>query len=584
MSPVLKLDHIWAKRTNRSSWARAQQTAFDYGWGAWMYTRRAARAVLSRTETIVGMPFVDFWVRARLQDAAFWSLHVATATLERAQSGSANTQPRELYGFEELTSTDVYAAIKKYLPKVHHGCCSCNSELSLGRPCYDITDLFTPCVARHATAREVATFLTERLNVFGIAGNFVNKAPWSLFDADYRLSWIFNNAKPDWTLEAHKATSKDWDGGKQEGRRILDMTAGGKQEARRVLKTARKAEDSEDSAPRGGHAAARSRYQEWLRRVDAVASQAHDDALFAVRTNGTAMGDPDTVARSKELVARNVGGHSIHYDSLPLAPELCSMPHHRWVLLGESNINARKWVCVDSSSGKLFGHRKRAQDGCRVISIGSAGSFLFEEALFAQFPDCVVDTFDCTAPNQKWRVPNAIRSRARLHRICVGVADEMIVSGPFTSELIKPAATLYRPRGIDGGNHKQKPGPQLSWASMLRYVNITMAPTLLKIDCEGCEYEVFDNIVSAKQQTLLPAQVAIEAHTPMEPLVKPPFKYGGDVFKWMRDGGAPPLQTFFQGLYREAGYYVAHREDSPLTTCCSELVLLSHGVGHGDER
>ena len=43
-----------------------------------------------------------------------------------------------------------------------------------------------------------------------------------------------------------------------------------------------------------------------------------------------------------------------------------------------------------------------------------------------------------------------------------------------------------------------------------------------------------------------------------------PLRYGpfrGNNFMWMREE-APPLQAFYQRLYREADFYIAHRYDA----------------------
>jgi len=232
-------------------------------------------------------------------------------------------------------------------------------------------------------------------------------------------------------------------------------------------------------------------------------------------------------------------------------------------------------VCVERTNGQkeasLVG---QGNTTCHIIAIGSAGEFHFEEAVFEQFPMCTVDTFDCTAPSKHWSVPKRISARVRLHRICIGRSDEMVVQSPFVARLSKPLREVYRPRGIHGGDGQRKPGPQLSWASMLDFVGLSRAPpTLLKIDCEGCEYEVFDHILSHSQQALLPAQVSIEAHTGFE--ASGFGKYGGNNFLWIRQV-APPLQTFYQRLFHDAGYYISHREDGAFSTCCSELVLLRY--------
>jgi len=64
----------------------------------------------------------------------------------------------------------------------------------------------------------------------------------------------------------------------------------------------------------------------------------------------------------------------------------------------------------------------------------------------------------------------------------------MVVTAPFKADVASGVA-VYRPPGVLGGDGRRKPGPQLSWSSLLRFVNLTGPPSLLKMDCEGCEYE-----------------------------------------------------------------------------------------------
>lgn len=171
--------------------------------------------------------------------------------------------------------------------------------------------------------------------------------------------------------------------------------------------------------------AADKRYKDWLRRVGSIEAKAHDDNLFAQRRNRSALGQPETWIDAQRRFKRNVPGHSVAYDSLPLAPELCAAPSRRWERLGQDTLHS-KFVCVHAqgpagepkirripstqqdldqrllSGGLPVGARRSVP--CRIVSIGSANDFQFEEDIFRTFPECLVDTFDCSASERTWEV------------------------------------------------------------------------------------------------------------------------------------------------------------------------------------
>ena len=331
--------------------------------------------------------------------------------------------------------------------------------------------------------------------------------------------------------------------------------------------------------------AARDRYAAWLSDVDDELARRHDQALYEHQApKSRQFGTPSSIKEYHSLVRERRFGHSVGLDRLPLAHGLCESEASSWRRYGEvgtawSSIPSQrlvnpKWgdksVCVVNRSAPTADGAAAAGAPCRVVSIGSANDFSFELELLSQLPACVVDTFDCTssAPPAKIRDP-----RLRFHRICIGVVDELRVEGAYR---LRPLPNQSDGRALAQAYSRRKPSPQLSWPSMLRLIGLDdgAAPTLLKIDCEGCEYEVFEAILRARGARLLPAQIVLEIHTAFEPRG---VRRGG-TFGWLRRA-APPVQTFFQRLYAAAGLVLAHREDGQRSPCCSELVLLKPPPG-----
>ena len=304
------------------------------------------------------------------------------------------------------------------------------------------------------------------------------------------------------------------------------------------------------------------RYDAWLRTVDADAAARHDDALYA----SGYYGEPaNRTSFHAMLRAGHRSGHGLAFDSLPLENELCE----RWMELGSFPLWGNKFLCRDDVD-------LLARDGsesCTVVSVGSGNEWSFEEDVHRHFPNCTIDTFDCTTPSA--RVPPQLAPRVRFHPICLGTRDDLQVVGtlrtaPRFSDTrdvppAPPPASFTRQ-----SYSRQKPGPQLTWPSLLRYLGPAVGQMTFKLDCEGCEYEVLPSMLAWRRgrPIALPSQIAVEVHTAFEPRMT----IRKATFGWVRTA-APPLQSFLQALYRDGGYFVVHRDDSLRSPGLSELVL-----------
>ena len=151
-----------------------------------------------------------------------------------------------------------------------------------------------------------------------------------------------------------------------------------------------------------------------------------------------------------------------------------------------------KLVCNPES---LFG----AKD-CVVVSVGCQNDYRFEEYLY-RTTSCRVEVFDCTGKGRGWKVPEWIRSRVTLHDLCLGVPQW------------RYNQTRNRYQMVVAPSRKQT-YETVTYHEMLAKAGLTVAPTFLKLDCEGCEVDLFRSLIDDGDTYLLPDQIAAEMHYP----------------------------------------------------------------------
>mmetsp|Transcript_15393 Transcript_15393/g.23972 ORF Transcript_15393/g.23972 Transcript_15393/m.23972 type:complete len:321 (+) Transcript_15393:218-1180(+) len=152
-----------------------------------------------------------------------------------------------------------------------------------------------------------------------------------------------------------------------------------------------------------------------------------------------------------------------------------------------------KWVCD--------AYRVRKAPKCIVVSIGSNNDWSFEDAMHDLNPRCEIHTFDHT----------------------------------LKSPLGKPDFVKYYPLGL-GSTDKAK---TKRLATLLKEAGLEGKPIdVFKIDCEGCEYEVFREF-----STVFLQQVLIEIH----------FQFGN----------ADRNHKLFEEMSRH-GYVIFHKESNTI--------------------
>ena len=195
----------------------------------------------------------------------------------------------------------------------------------------------------------------------------------------------------------------------------------------------------------------------------------------------------------------------------------------------------------------------RAPRPCHIISIGNNNDWAFEEDVIAR-TDCLVDVFDCTV-SATAHPPGILGTRARLHRVCLGSA----------------LSSTERRGGADGKACKTCHGRarDVVFANWTHVVTLAGGnrPSYVKMDIEGFEWEVLDELLS--HPTLAPEQVAVEVH----------YQTQMPQLPWHGRFKGPSEIVAFGAMIRRHGYLIAHRDDNTVCRWCSELLLVK-APGH----
>lgn len=176
------------------------------------------------------------------------------------------------------------------------------------------------------------------------------------------------------------------------------------------------------------------------------------------------------------------------------------------------------------------------KEDCLVVSLGSAGNFLFEGDVLRK-TNCRVLSLDCTVPG------HSIHPRHTYIQRCLGSAGRM----------------SHDPR---------------SWITIEELTRQYGGIDVLKMDIEGYEYDVMASWKVASADTL-PSQIAMEIHSA-------DMYHGTDDFQNKESDqnliwpphvmGVSDLALFVSHL-ANMGYSIVSREDNPLCPHCSEYLF-----------
>jgi len=190
------------------------------------------------------------------------------------------------------------------------------------------------------------------------------------------------------------------------------------------------------------------------------------------------------------------------------------------------NGDEEKRICWDSRMDK-------ENQGCIVYSFGSNNQYDFELNVVRQ-TKCSIQIFDCTVTDV--RMPPEVAARSVFNKIC-----------------------------LDKTTYKDASGRQfMKYRDVVKLVG--SAPTYLKMDIEGFEYNVFSSILSDDsdaddgfKQNIFPDQIAVEFH----------YNYPG-----VGTLTGPAFYALAQTLFLKGGFVLAHRRDNIYCPSCVELLLV----------
>ena len=134
------------------------------------------------------------------------------------------------------------------------------------------------------------------------------------------------------------------------------------------------------------------------------------------------------------------------------------------------------------------------QKKCLVYSVGSNGDFSFETAIFKRF-ECEIHTFDPTDTTGTWK-DKAKSAHAVFHDLGLGEKKEFVKIMRTHAQKKKPKCALDTFRNIVRSlGHDE------------RMIDV------LKIDCEGCEWNVFPDIWKDLEKGVYRiGQILVEVH------------------------------------------------------------------------
>ena len=170
--------------------------------------------------------------------------------------------------------------------------------------------------------------------------------------------------------------------------------------------------------------------------------------------------------------------------------------------------DGHKWICDP--------HRLSKKHDCTVYSVGSNGDFSFEVGLQERLPNCQVHIFDLQDYSQD--KPRGLK--AQFHVWGLKPSYDTNVTGWDTRFATQP--WLDPARKIDKFKTLQETMAELGHKAI----------DVFKIDCEGCEWQSYQDWIQADLRQLL-----VEVH----------------------DSPAPVVNDFFQGIHH-AGYVMFHKE------------------------
>jgi hypothetical protein len=215
--------------------------------------------------------------------------------------------------------------------------------------------------------------------------------------------------------------------------------------------------------------------------------------------------------RGSRKIYREHANHPNYFWQENYDPEFTCLNESKFGGLGDGG----KWICDAHRIDK---------NSCLVYSIGSHGDFSFESSVLREVSgNCEIHTFDRDRHfNRKHFDVLAKEAGVDFHHVMLGEPTEKYPNGKRFREIIKD----------------------------LKHVGKVI--DILKIDCEGCEWEQYEDwIEDFKETKVTVRQILLELHN--SPL--------------------PTVADFFHKMW-DLGYVIFHKEANFLNPNCVEIAFI----------
>jgi hypothetical protein len=201
-----------------------------------------------------------------------------------------------------------------------------------------------------------------------------------------------------------------------------------------------------------------------------------------------------------------------------------------------------------AGAGGAMGGNKICVDipekNCLIFKYDSRHGWDFEKAILKSHPSCQIHTFDCYSASSSSSgtvtIPQELKESVSSHRMCISSKDEHV-----------------------GGKE------MLTWSSLLKKLDVNVAPTALKIDIEGYEWSVLREMMRSSPIALLPQTISVRLY------VRTPHSQLG----WSARERNPSETALFVEQMMKYGYFLVDKSARDSRERVNHLDLVFSRIG-----